>query len=303
MTTIPLAKSFDESKLHFPVLFSVKYDGVPVCIKVHHTENGTLHSVSTRQGEEVPSVALLVQEFVQARFKEDSIVQLYGEHTFVGELVLRNDQFGPFKDVSGLVRAHADSSHKLSLMLFDYMFVGGGSRSLGPDVNYWTRFDYMRAEVLGKNAWPVVAVAQQVAYKPAELRELFNDLVSRAEGGVARSYDDTFYPGKRSWGYQKMLNEPTVDLEITGFEEAVGKDSAGLGMVGRLWARYNGKLVGVGPGKLSHAERRTLWEQWKNFSYRPRIAQIKYKRDDSYEALRQPTFQHWRDDKAEESYE
>jgi hypothetical protein len=71
-------------------------------------------------------------------------------------------------------------------------------------------------------------------------------------------------------------------------------------MVGRIIADFHGTEIGVGPGKLSHAERRKLWV---NREHNHGVATIKYKRDDSYTALRQPTFQHWRPEKTEPSYE
>ena len=82
-------------------------------------------------------------------------------------------------------------------------------------------------------------------------------------------------------------------------------------MVGRLIVSYKGLTIGVGPGRLTHGERTSLWtcreaylrteqdgHRWKEL-LPGRIAQIKYKADDSYDALRQPTFQHWRPEKDE----
>ena len=88
----------------------------------------------------------------------------------------------------------------------------------------------------------------------------------------------------------------------------MSKNSEPLGMVGSLIAMYKGKPVGVGPGKLSHEERRDLWKEYMAVVSRyiitpPRIAQVKVKRDPSYSGLRQPTFQHWRDDQTEPNEE
>ena len=62
---------------------------------------------------------------------------------------------------------------------------------------------------------------------------------------------------------------------------------------------YKGTEIGIGPGRLTHAERIELWVHSQTGMFNKRMAQIKYKADDSYDALRQPTFQFWRDEKDE----
>ena len=62
-------------------------------------------------------------------------------------------------------------------------------------------------------------------------------------------------------------------------------------------ASYKGTEIGIGPGRLTHDERTALWVHFQTGMLHKRMAQIKYKSDDSYDALRQPTFQFWRDDK------
>lgn len=82
-----------------------------------------------------------------------------------------------------------------------------------------------------------------------------------------------------------------------GFEEAVDKYGKPKGMVGRLDVLYKGKVVGVGPGALTHKERKDLWESVRKGEQKIAIAEIKYMPDDTYEALRQATFVRWRPDK------
>ena len=92
-----------------------------------------------------------------------------------------------------------------------------------------------------------------------------------------------------------------------------------LAQVKAWWARincwYKDQVIGVGPGKMKHAERKLEWEAWENavqhdavpegplVTGKGRVLQVEYKKDPSYEALREPTFQCWRPDKSEESYE
>jgi ATP-dependent DNA ligase len=131
-----------------------------------------------------------------------------------------------------------------------------------------------------------------------------------AEGSVLHSWYKVFQPGKRCWGTQRMKPVPTIDLMVVGFEEAHSADGAPLGMVGRINAELTtlvpttmgmqnkAEVIGVGPGALNHTERKNLWRMWKKGQFTPRIAEIRYMRDESYDALRQPTFKQWRDDKA-----
>lgn len=312
MSTIPLAKGFSEKHLNWPVLISIKYDGVPVRIDIDHYGN---HTIRTRQGKDVPSVRALVQEFVDRYMEneDDTPVPV----TFVGEVVQHADRFADFKVTSGIVRKQEDQSHRLAIVLFE----------TDRAETFIERHEWMEDWVA--NLHDRVHVVPQIAVE--NMDQLQSHMVKvmdywpKAEGMVARNHDDPWAPGKRSWGYQKLLVEPTIDLRIVGVEEATAEDGTPKGMVGRLIASYKGTEIGIGPGRLTHAERVELWEQYQQeaeycccgdrvdchsigsghspvsaadyYNFPNRIAQIKYKKDDSYDALRQPTFQHWRDDK------
>ena len=312
MSTIPLAKGFSEKHLNWPVLISIKYDGVPVRIDIDHYGNYTCR---TRQGKPVSSVSTLVQEFVDRYVNDDGDTPL--PVTFVGEVVQHDNHFADFKVTSGIVRKQEDQSHRLAIALFECDIVE----------TFIGRHEWMEDWVSGLHGR--VHVVPQIAVENMDQlvqhQQEFNRLFPQAEGLVARNHDDPFAPGKRSWGYQKVLNEPTIDLRIVGVEEAIDQHGQPKGMAGRLVASYKGNRIGIGPGRLTHAERVELWEQYKQvaeccccgdpieghsigsghspvsmadyYEFPNSIAQIKYKKDDSYDALRQPTFQFWRDDK------
>jgi len=288
-------------------MLSRKYDGVPVRIDIY--PNGT-YEVRSRQNKPVPSIRKLANSFARA-------VSIEVPVSFVGELILRNNHDADFKDVSGVVRRHKDQSDELYLMLFDC--------SLTSD--YSTRWKWMAEHLNGVHEQ--VSVVHQHSCSSSdeilEYYELFMQCYPKAEGMVVRSYNDPWSPGKRSWGYQKLLKEPTIDLLIVGVEEAVDKYGELKGMAGRLIASYKGSHIGIGPGRMPHKERIELWEQYQReashcccgspvdhypdghspisaadyYCFPNRIAQIKHKGDNSYDALRQPTFQCWRPDKDE----
>lgn len=308
--TIPLAKPFNEKKLKFPVYFSEKFDGVPIklTVNVPAWPEKVTYTAVTRQGEAMLSCKTILDDFVQRVFVDE--LQTTGKHVFVGEVLQSEDVRAPFKDTSGMVRRQEDQGWKLVVGIFDY-WLEDGNRKLVLDafMPFDVRLGYM--QIMLKAYWRSTAplkggvrkIPHSVAQSVEELTALFEALPPDAEGGIARNHDDASIAGKRSWGYQKMLNEPTADLLIIGCEEATSASGEPLGMAGRLLANYKGEKIGIGPGKLTHPERKLLWEYFQKPLSGPRMAQIKYKRDTSYKALRQPTFQHWRDDKKEESYE
>jgi ATP-dependent DNA ligase len=134
----------------------------------------------------------------------------------------------------------------------------------------------------------------------------FQEKFPKAEGAVLHAYGKQWNPGKRCWGTQKLKGEPTIDLRVVGFEEAVSEAGEPKGMVGRInveLARADGtvEIVGVGPGKLTHEERFHLWRTRNSTKVEDMnlIAEIKYMPDATYGKLRQPTFQQWRPDKTE----
>lgn len=293
MSTIPLAKGFSEKHLKFPVFLSHKIDGVPVRIDIDADGN---HTIRTRQGKDVPSVRQLVQEFADEFRGNAGLGYFDVPCTLIGEVHQHGDPYADFKDTSGIVRRQDDQSHRLAIGLFE-MFTPALQ-----EVGFERRYEAMLE--LNDLHGRVNVLWQQRVETLSQLEHHFEDFCNqfpKAEGMVARNWNDPFLPGKRSWGYQKLLREPTIDLRIIRVEEAVDQHGNPKGMAGRLVASYKGTEIGVGPGRLTHDERRELWEGWTRtrltLHWPNRVAQIKYKADDSYDALRQPTFQFWRDDK------
>ena len=306
--TIPLAKGNNPAKRKYPGFLSLKLDGVPIRVDVELYENSTLtYSIRTRQGEQVLSCVRQVENFIDA-MQHSPVRPTSGTHTFVFEVTHKH--LKDFKDVSGVVRRQAQQED-LVLNLFDYY---GGTDERWTFQNRLFATTQLFAYIGGEdfNLIDQFYVADELDFECVKGQLLAEN--PEAEGLIYRAADGQWAPGKRRWDYQKILNEPTVDLQIVGFEEAkCGKTGAGKGMVGRLVAEYKGTQIGVGPGKLTHKERKSLWSSYQSAmasSYaqealKPllRIATIKYKRDPSYTALRQPTFQHWRPEKTEPSYE
>ena len=291
--TIELLKEFNWKKINGPASFQEKLDGVPVRII---RQDG--HSVPyTRQGEKIVSIPHILPY-------SDRLLREGG--SIIGELYIPGV---PFKDISGRVRKQKPD-RDLKLYLFDADITNN------PTLRYDVRRNQIQT-LLGKLAsflgmapadMPIQLIPGHTVYTEAEAEESFNQLMTLkpdAEGAVLHSLDKGFQPGKRCWGTQRLKPVPTIDLRVVGFEEAVsGKTGNGLGMTGRINCEFtrlhNGQprtaIIGIGPGTMTHTERGITWIRQKQ--YIGKIAEVKYMRDDTYEALRQPTFFRWRDDKS-----
>jgi ATP-dependent DNA ligase len=208
------------------------------------------------------------------------------------------------------------------------MYVFDFDLLVSPETDWLTRHNQFTNVLAGY----LVAAGQSVADCPirrvpsvtvqddAAVQTAFEALLTAfpaCEGAVMHSFGKPFQPGKRVWGTQRLKPNPTIDLRIIDFEEAVSQSGEPLGMVGRLNAELNrmqpiasnqkGEIgrarcvttvVGVGPGALTHDQRKALWKLQKMGKWKPTIAEVKYMTDESYAALRQPTFVRFRTDKA-----
>lgn len=324
-----LAKNYDEkfkAKI-FPGYAQIKYDGVPITF----TNVGGVIAGVTRQNEQCFSVPHIIEQLKFLLIKPGSSVTM--EILVPGEV---------FKYSSGLVRRQVpdEETAKLRGYVFD------ANLQAQPKETYyirWQQFNNDYAAIKGT----ADALGTEVFYQPAhssrvdtiEEVEALYDLWSQdhpLEGVMVHALNKPFSPGKRCWGMCRYKPQPTIDLLVAGYEEAVAGDTEDgppkgtpLGMVGRVnvvlrrsfdtdpmigwkrgepvWERESphGSVwqatVGVGPGKLSHEERKQLWDDYQStwWGNNPLYAEVKFMPDESYKALRQPTIQRLRTDKTE----
>lgn len=304
--TIMLAKGYEPNKLVFPVMVSEKLDGVPAKIHITIMEDvfppsslvskRILWTVQTRQAKPYVSIHNQVEAFAE-HLKDRGCL---GTFVFIAE-VTHQDRTMPFKDVSGHCRRQKQNDD-LRLNIFDYY---------RPTLQVPDRLPFgkriLLAQMLVRGMFWCKMVPQILCKDSIELAHALTAIKRPQdgfipEGAIIRNCKDIWEEGKRSWGYQKVVDDPTTEVSIVGFDEAISKEGDGsTGIIGRIHAIYNGQAIGISPGKLSHDERRALW---KDTNTRDLLdagelvlwATVKYKRDPSYEALRQPTFQHWRPD-------
>lgn len=307
MSTIMLAKGYDEKKLEFPVEITEKIDGVAARFD-YTTTNG--YKVTSRQGKPIESVNHIIKALNKSVHLGASII---------GELYIPTT---PFKEASGIIRRkHVDERIRLAVYDIDFDYVSAAYLSrmaaLSDVCGYALGTGLVkRVPVVGK-VYDIAALNDLVGgYKPAD-PTVHEGFVIRSLFGEHSYYD----VGKRSWGMMKLKPKPTVDLKVVGFEQATAnkemtflgetfQKGEGLHAVGRINVEYKDKIIGVGAGCLTHKERRELWEDLYfdqvtglNCRNMGRICEVEYMKDDSYDALRQPVFKRWRDDKTEPSYD
>lgn len=273
-----LSKAYQENKVKFPCYVSQKLDGVPV---IFWLENGELKH-ATRQGkqlESIPHIIKNVKELVDTSNLTEGFV-------CCGELYIKDM---PFKDISGKVRKQLPCKD-LKLYIFE----------LSKEINF---LQYIATV---SSLWDMPCYINQIRQEKVNNQEelqshldMLNVTDEDWEGLIIRSGE--YEHGKRSWNSMKYKIEPTADLKVVGIEEAISKEGEPLGRVGAFLCEYKDSIIKVGSGKLSHAESKILWDE-ELLQY-GRIIEVKYMKDDSYEALRQPTFQCFRDDKDEPNWD
>lgn len=300
-----LAKTWESNdKLSFPVVVQEKLDGCPA--DFYADADGVVHA-RTRQGHPIQSVTHLLTELTG--------ILSPGEH-IIGELYNRDMSFS---EISGLVRQSYPNyaSTSLNLYVFDfYIDRIKGVWCYEDRMHYFRNSIWPRIKEL-KNAKRTVGVYIIESYscqKPDDI-----DFAERTikyhnpsyEGIVIRELtgkNTIFKAGWRSPGMIKKKRVETIDLRIASFEEAVDKDGNPKGMVGRINVYYSTgvesdenndyttwNVIGVGPGKLTQAERIELWNNRKAFN--GRTIEIAYMPDKTYEALREARFMRFRPDK------
>ena len=321
--TITLATTFDRLKMDYPAELSIKLDGDAA----RFIKQAGKWLVVSRQNKEIKSVGHILK-----------VLDRYGSHledgtSIVGELTVMG--VNTFKDASGVVRRHT-TDPRIILNIYDVYAPKLMQTSYKHRVVIIKEIvEHFRTKSLLthngvtyqciKRVPVVLSSAQSYNAMHKYLEDSINNVGGIIEGLIIRPLlgrHSTIAIARRSRGLTRFKPKPTVDLEIVAFEEAtankemtfmkeVYQKGDGLSAVGRIVALYNGNEIGVGPGCLTHAERREIWLRYvannKQLTTPGRsvklIAEVEYMKDDSYTALRQPVFKRWRPDKVEASEE
>lgn len=275
-----------DKQLIFPCAAYEKLDGAPG--DFYH--DGAEVVGRTRQGEKLLSCEHICQHLHRLRL-------LPPKHHVIGELYIEGLDF---KDISGIVRRKKpdEDTRKLKLHIFDY-YVEGQEH-----MPYKARMELMADNLI--QALPKRNEALQlIPGKMLKSLDDYHNFVAKfkkdkphSEGIVIRALTGDKAGFKAAWrspGMLKLKWTETVDVPIVSIEEAIDKDGTPKGMVGRINVMYNGKVSGVGPGKMTHDVRVTVFQNQKD--YIGKTIEVAHMPDDSYEGLREGRFYRFRPDK------
>ena len=295
--TMMLAQGYKPKALDFQrgVACTEKMDGVP---GVFHRVAEDRIEIRTRQDETVLSCRHLETLLAAVPLRIFPVgTKVVGEIVWPGH---------PFKDTSGKVRGH-EQFPELIVYLFDLVTCPLYSnpthevaRTVINNIAEW----YDRCPACARDCSPQcpacrikIAPWLGFAFNEQDVQGMLDRLPAESEGMILRNCYEPYRVAARSYGFQKIVRDQMIDLRCVAVEEAISKDGIPHGRVGRIIVEYRGNRIGVGPGKLSHTEAKLFWTEQHRIV--GQIIQIKYKKDPSYGALRQPTFQCVRYDKTE----
>lgn len=297
-----LGKSVSSKLIDPDALYGIseKLDGVPATIS--WDESGMNVKAVSRQDKPILSINHILKQMQQ-------LLDISDDTEISGELYIKGK---PFKDIGGLVRKQETNENTEQLEF--WIFPEFADKLDLDDLHDGADRRYPHINIIPQDTMTgnhIICQIKDGKWKPSQHFHDFyeNERINSEndpffEGYIARKVGTPWLKGKRSNDYLKLIEDPTLDLKVIGFNEAEDKEGKALGRVGSFICEWGkGETCNVGAGKLSHSEAKFIWnrhiEQPQLLDYSDLIIEVKYKRDPSYTVPRQPTFQSWRDDKDE----
>lgn len=221
-----------------------------------------------------------------------------------------------FSEISGLFRRQTSSSETaaLKLVVFDsvsYSEFHAGRSDLPFDLRWKETveayFSSPRTHII--LAEGAIGGSPSLVELAADVKRRKSEGLWEEDGFIAKERAGIWIAGAGKGGEQiKVKDHISVDLRCTGVEEGQGKFA---GMVGSLICEYRGKVLKVGGGKLTDAERHMYWEAAKRDSgkgslFHPhnivgKIVEVHGLKGSTFDLIREPRFQRIRHDKTEPS--
>jgi hypothetical protein len=289
-----LAKDVDYSRMVGKVCYlSEKVDGIP---GIFTKDQAPL----SRQGNPILSVPH-INDIVQWYLKTDLTPVIVGELYVPGQ---------PFKVSGGIIRRQEPQVDQgIKLRIWDAYFPEEMDLTYQQRMvkaNPWLQSLLRDQSGLFEMNAPYRLLPMTAEEAKEEVLNFSDLLVQKAkelgyprpEGVIIRTHDEPYKLG-RSWGLMRYVEKPTIDLKVVGFNEAKANKTMsflgdnffkgeGLRAIGKIFVQYGDEVIGVGPGCMTHTERRDYFLNPRKLV--GQIIKIQYKHDESYKALRQPTF-------------
>jgi ATP-dependent DNA ligase len=263
------------------VFLEPKYDGERrIAIK----KSGEPFKLHTRRGHECTVFPFLL----------DELNKLFDTHEGVvldGEIYPRDQDFQRLASMSG---AHATFTAKEANVAFCVFDILTYEEWLLKQC-HWS-YTQRRASLTlklnnGENVFVVPAVEASTL---DDIDRLYCHWLDEGlEGAIIKDPLSLYEYGKRSQAWIKKKQGDTVDLVV---EEILRGDLGGAfeNSLGRLVCRYKGHVVHVGPGKMPHHLRHSLWESRECIG---KVIEVAYQNITNDGSLRSPRFIRFRPDK------
>ena len=271
---VMLCKGFDPKKVKYPCYISIKKDGVRARY-IH----GNLY---TRTGKIIKGMEHITD-----------YLKLFDAFDLDGELYVPGKEFD---ETSGLIRSDNPTLEAI-YYIFDFLHRGGNKSErcrkaiaiLDP-----TQGPIKLAEQVpcfDSTQGPIKLAEQVPCFDYSQLLTQHEENLDAGEEGSVVCNIDSLYEDKRSWNWMRLVPKPTADLKCVGFDEGTGKNK---GKLGAIIVEYKSVRVRVGTG-FSDEDRVKIWNRPQD--YLGETAEIEYKKESKFGALRQPVFKCWRWDK------
>lgn len=220
-----------------------KVDGYRVLLHVKQEEIGPKVYAFTRSENDVTES---LPELEEIDWPEQ------GEYILDGEVIAEN---GSYSDTSSRIGRDAENVERdieMHFAIFDCVVFEG--RDISRE-SYEDRYNKMAQVVYDVDDERVERLGLRRSIEHAK-----DDAAANGEEGiVVKDLEAPYEFGKRSAYWQKVkMDDETVDVRISGFEEATGEASGTLGAVALETA--DGSHIGKSGSGFSDAEREEIWE-------------------------------------------
>ena len=231
-------------KWQFPVIVQPKLDGERC--RVHMDHYGTIRLFSSTS-ERIRSVPHIEAE-LEALWPEQPGIEHVQE--LDGELYLHGLDFNEIHSiVSRTKELHPDFA-AMQLHLFDFIPVEPTMRQMKRS---------MLLSQMFKDSSIIKVVRSSVAGDVETVEAFLNDYESQGYEGIIVRHPDLLYERKRSTWMLKFKPKKTDTYQLVRIEEAISKDGQPLQMAGALVVSDESQEFKVGCGRLSHEERRRIF--------------------------------------------
>lgn len=279
---VMLAHKYDPARVKcWPVNIEPKLDGVRATSIVDTKEK--VVKICSREGNQFTTFEAIEKSLLKA--VELALPQASGILVFDGEI-----SSGAFAQTAGDIHRKDYQAQDAVYHIFDMLtgaeFYEGSTTS---QARRRTRLEGFFARLLSGTSFETLALMKsEKAYNHEEVMQKFDEYFSMGlEGAIAKQPEEP-YVNKRSYGYMKLKNESSEDLEVIAVEEGeIGKQFEGL--IGGYVVDFNGVKVSVSSG-LTKAMREADPEEVIG-----RIIEVEYHEVTPDGSLRHPRFKRFRD--------